>query len=106
MDWDSNGIGVDNTYWEVEYLNLIPASCPACNGTNDDFNGLAFLKIGPPFYNYSGGANSPFKRRIEIERPVAGPNAGAIIVTVDVMWRQRGKFRKVTIQSFLYDWKG
>ncbi len=102
--WGNNGLNVG--YHEAEYLDFSLDSCGACDGTRDDFDRLSFLKKGSPFYSYSSGESSPYKRRITIERPAVGPNAGAIIVTVDVMWKQRRNFRQVTIQSFLYDWKG
>ena len=105
LPWASNGIGADDTYWEGEYLYSSGlTSCSSCSGADSDFNSLRFLKIrasmNPPFYNYSSGNNTPFKRRIHIERPTAD----SIRVIVDVMW-QDGGIRKVTIESFLYDWK-
>ena len=101
LPWNTNGIGANNTYWEGEYLytsNL--TSCPgSCT-----FDNLRFLRIrssmNPPFYNYSQGDNTRFKRRIKIERPTAD----SIKLTVDVMWQDNG-IKKVTIQSLLYDWK-
>ena len=98
LDWNNNNLSVG--YWEADYLGSALVSCALCDGTDSDFNRLRFLKTQDPFYNYSAGDNTPFKRRIRIERPAGD----SIKVTVDTMWRHRGQFRKVTIQSFLYDW--
>jgi prepilin-type N-terminal cleavage/methylation domain-containing protein len=109
LAWTSNGLNAG--YWEGDYLNISNlVSCDSCNGSDsNDFNRLRFIRIrsnlNPPFYNYAQGNNTIFKRRIRIERPATGPNAGAIIATVDVLWQDKGATKKVSIQSFLYDWK-
>lgn len=93
--WNNNGLNVG--YWEGEYLYTSALS--SCSGSCE-FSNLRFLKDGNPFYGYGAGNDTRFKRRIRIERPTAD----SIKVTVDVMWQDKG-IKKVTIQSFLYDWK-
>lgn len=105
LPWGSNGIGGDNTFWEADYTNTASlTSCSTCTGSDSDFNILRFIKAwssnNDPFYDYSGGSNTIFKRRIHIERP----GGNVIKVTVDVMWQDLG-IQKVTIENYLYDWK-
>ena len=106
--WYNNGLDVG--YWQVEYDSNNLLICILCNGSDYDFDrfwgiSMWFLKShtsGDPFYDYGfWGSNTPFKRRIRIERPTAD----SIRATVDVMWKEGGQIRKVTIQNLLYDWR-
>jgi prepilin-type N-terminal cleavage/methylation domain-containing protein len=92
LDWNNNGLAAGN--YQASYNGYSLISCPG----SCEFGNMYFV-------NYITGTSTHFKRRINIQRPSSGQNAGAIIVTVDVMWQDKGQVKKVTIQSLLYDWK-
>jgi len=87
-DWNNNGLSAG--YYQAAYADY------ALTAYAD-----SYLKLGTDFYNYSTGNNTPFKRRIRIERPTAD----SIKITVDVMWSQRGIVQTLTVQGYLYDWR-
>ena len=107
LAWNNNGLF--SGYWQADYSHttvLLP--CLFCNGTSNDFNNdlffwyLKYPIAGNPFYRYSlFGSKSLFKRRIRIQRPTAD----SIKATVDVMWKERGVIKSLTVEGDLYDWR-
>ncbi len=59
-----------------------------------------FLRLGSGFYNYSAGAETKFKRKIEISRP----SDDEIQLGVIVNWSERGRNYEVSVYEELYKW--
>lgn len=84
--WDD---GLDAGVWQVDYndTDLSP-------WTN------SFLRLDSGFYNYAIGAETKFKRRIEIGRP----NNDEIQLGVILSWSERGRNHEISVYESLYNW--
>ena len=60
----------------------------------------ALLRINNDFYQYAGGDNTPFYRKITIEH--IGDNQMRIIS--EVTWNEQGRNRAVSAETRLYNW--
>lgn len=92
--------GLDAGDWEIDCSQSSLNSClPPCDYNN---NNLHFLKIDGGFYNYSEGADTRFKRKITISKEPEEPDR--LKVSVEVLWKERGKNYSIKSQEFLYNW--
>ena len=91
--WD-DGISIDDDY----RLDFQSAAFPdsSCSLGAEDF-----LKYDGSFYNCSLGEETKFKRKITVEKP----QAGVMVVSVEVSWSERGRPHQVTAQTKLYNWR-
>lgn len=91
LSFDNNlPVGTWRVQWDTAGGNLMPV----------DLN--PFLKKDNGIYNYSSGTDTVFKRTIII----AKPNAGELIITSTVTWKEKGDLdRTVSAESHLFDWK-
>jgi len=92
--------GLDLGNWEADYndqdLTLCPSPC-------DYDNNLRFLKINGGFYDYTGTADTKFKRKIIIDD---SKMPDYLKITVEVFWEEKGKSYDFDLQENLYDYWG
>lgn len=86
------GSVVQDGTWSVQWDSLTL-------GPNAD---VALKKDSNGFYNYTGGIDTPFKRRIVISTPNAGIEK-KIVVTVS--WTERENPKTIVVEEHLFNWK-
>jgi hypothetical protein len=108
--WDQ-GLGEGDYETDYDDFNLTECSYP-CD-YDYDYN-LHFLKISEQgFYNYDSGNPTIFKRKITIsdkedldKDPEKDPEEkpDRLKVSVEILWREKGKNQSITAQEYLYNW--
>ena len=88
IQWDN---GLPEGEWEADYDDESLGQLYAGSFLNIDSNN---------FYSYSPGSPTPFKRKIKIEKLADD----ILRVTVDVLWEEKGRSHKVSVQEELHDW--
>ena len=111
QSWDQ-GLEGDRDY-EADYDDFNLTECPYPCDYDHDYN-LHFLKISEQgFYNYDLGNPTIFKRKITIsdkedldQDPEKDPEEkpDRLKVSVEVLWREKGKNQSITAQEYLYNW--
>lgn len=103
--WDQGLDGGD--CWEGDYQTGAPpdytllTSCPFPY----QYDNLRFLGIDENgFYSYSYLPENKtiFKRKITISKELEEPDR--LKVSVEVLWKERGKIYSITAQEYLYNW--
>jgi len=110
--WDQSLEGGD--CWEGDYQTLSPPDYPLLTSCPFpyQYDNLRFLGIDENgFYGYSylSGNETIFKRKITISDKVDldDPPDGEIDklkVSVEVLWKEKGKTQSITAQEYLYNW--
>ena len=108
--WD-DGISVGD--YEADYTNTqgFYHTCSFSPFTaNCEYDNLYPLRIDGGFYNYSGGTETKFRRRITIfdKTDLSSPPDGTVDmfkISVLVTWQEKGKIHKVEAREDLYNWK-
>jgi hypothetical protein len=106
QSWDQSLGGVD---YEADYDDFNLTECPYPCDYDHDYN-LHFLKISEQgFYNYDSGNPTIFKRKIVISDKVdlddpPDDEPDKLKVSVEVLWKEKGKNQSITAQEYLYNW--
>jgi len=108
--WDQ---GLEERDYEADYDDLSLTECSSPCDYDHDYN-LHFLKIPDQgFYNYDLGDPTIFKRKITISNkedldkdPEKDPEEkpDRLKVSVEVLWKEKGKTHSITAQEYLYNW--
>ncbi len=109
-DWDE-GLGEETgeIYYEVDYDDFSLTECSSPCDYDHDYN-LHFLKIPDQgFYNYDLGDPTIFKRKITISDKVdlddpPDEEADKMKISVEVLWKEKGKMHSITSMEYLYNW--
>jgi type II secretory pathway pseudopilin PulG len=86
-NWD---YGLNNGNWQADYDDNALSS----------YTG-SFLNLETTgFYGYGSGAQTNFKRRINLQK-----SGDVLKILVEVSWQERGRSHSLTAQANLYNWQ-
>ncbi len=96
--WDD---GLNEGEWQADYNDNQLRECfSPCSYNSDN---LFFLRTEDnKFYNYDLGDNTPYKRKIIIEKDPSQPDM--LKVKVIVQWKIKGKLQEIKAEDHLYNW--
>ena len=92
--WFTCNCGPSDGDWRVQYNDTAGLSC--------DWDRFLLFDYSSGLYQYQTGEETPFKRKIHVQRLASGVEA---IVTAEVFWTEKDRNYSVKADSRLWNWK-